>query len=87
MGRVAVVDTPEASSTEEMITEIVAAWRLVPPPKYGHFGPPPDETPLMYPSGSQKRVEWADRALPTPSSMRNVDASCGAAVIPEFPQP
>ena len=81
------MDGPEANSTKEMIEEIVAAWRLFPPPKYGHFGPPPDETPLMYPSGSQKRVEWADRALATPSSMRNVDAGCDAAVIPSFPQP
>ena len=87
LGRVALVDGPEANSTKEMIEEIVAARRLVPPPKYGHFGPPPDETPLMYPSGSQKRVEWADRALATPSSMRNVDAGCDAAVIPSFPQP
>jgi hypothetical protein len=87
MDRVALVDAPETNSTEEMIDEIVADWRLVPPPKYGHFGPPPDETPLMYPSGSQKRVEWADRALATPSSMRNVDAGCDAAVISEFPQP
>jgi len=87
MRRVALVDAPEASSTEEMIEEIIADWRLVPPPKYGNFGPPPDETPLMYPSGSQKRVEWADRALATPNSMRNVDAGCGAAVIAEFPKP
>lgn len=87
LDRVAAVDAPETPSTKEMIEEIVADWRLVPPPKYGHFGPPPDETPLMYPSGSQKRVEWADRALPTPNSMRNVDAGCDAAVIPSFPQP
>lgn len=87
LDRVAVVDAPEATSTEEMLEEIIADWRLVPPPKYGHFGPPPDETPLMYPSGSQKRVEWADRALPTPSSMRNVDAGCDAAIISNFPQP
>ncbi len=85
--RVAAVDAPESESTEKMITEIIAAWRLVPPPKYGHFGPPPDETPLMYPSGTQTRAEWADRPLPTPSSMRNVDAGCDAAVVPSFPQP
>lgn len=87
LSRVAIVDTPETSSTDQMIDEIIADWRLVPPPKYGHFGPPPDETPLMYPSGTQTRVEWADRALPTPSSMRNVDAGCDAAVMPSFPQP
>ena len=87
LNRVAAVDLPEASSTEKMIEEIIADWRLVPPPKYGHFGPPPEETPLMYPSGTQKRVEWADHSLATPSSMRNVDAGCDAAVIPSFPQP
>jgi hypothetical protein len=87
LNRVAIVDLPEASSTEKMIEEIVADWRLVPPPKYGHFGPPSDETPLMYPSGTQKRVEWADRPLATPSSMRNVDAGCDAAVVSSFPQP
>jgi len=80
------VDPEELNSTREAIAEIMNNWRLIPPPLYGRFGPPPDQTPLMYPSGSQMRVEWDGRSLATPSSMRNVDASCDAAVIKNYTQ-
>lgn len=84
--RVAVVDQGEASHTNAMVDEIIERWRRLQPGIYGNFGPPPDETPLMYPSGSQPRLAWAGRAKATPSSMRNVDAACDAGVISEFPQ-
>lgn len=70
-----------------MLTELVTKWRTILPPKYGHFGLPPQETPLMYPSGTEPRMVWANRAKATPSSMRNVDSGCDARVIPQFPQP
>ena len=85
--RVARVDDEERASTEALCDEILARWRELEPPEYGHFGPPPEQTPLMYPSGSQPRALWANRSRATPSSMRNVDAGCDAEVIPQFPQP
>lgn len=84
--RVLAVDPEESDSTRAMLEEIENNWRLIPPPIYGHFGPPPEETPLMHPSGSQTRVEWGGRSLATPSSMRNVDASCDADVIRNYSQ-
>jgi hypothetical protein len=87
LARVAVVDVGEATLTEEMFDEIIEGWRRIQPALYGHFGPQPDETPLMYPSGMQPRALWANRSKATPSSMRNVDAGCDAAVISDFPKP
>jgi len=84
--RVSAVDPGEYAHTSEKLDEIETDWRRIPPPIYGHFGPPPDETPLMYPSGTQIRVEWGERSKATPSSMRNVDASCDADVIRNYSQ-
>ncbi|MDZ7269967.1 MAG: helicase C-terminal domain-containing protein [candidate division KSB1 bacterium] len=82
--RVQAVDPEEFDSTKKVLEEVVGNWRLIPPPLYGHFGPPLDQTPLMYPSGSQVRTEWDGRSLPTPSSMRNVDAGCEAGVVRNY---
>jgi hypothetical protein len=87
VSRIEQVDAGEAKLANIMLADIVALWRAVLPPKYGQFGIPPMETPLMYPSGTEPRVVWATRAKSTPSSMRNVDAGCDAKVIPQFPQP
>jgi hypothetical protein len=80
------VDDGEVALTEEMIIEIIERWRRIQPAIYGDFGAPSEETPLMYPSGSQPRAIWANRSKATPSSMRNVDAGCDAAVIADFPK-
>ena len=85
--RIAFVDGDEAALAETQLAELVRKWRSFLPPKYGRHGPPPEETPLMYPSGTEPRMLWASRAKATPSSMRNVDAGCDASVIPQFPQP
>lgn len=85
--RVKAVDQGEVESAGVMLDKLMAVWRTILPPKYGQFGPPPVETPLMYPSGTEPRAAWATRAKSTPSSMRNVDAGCDASVIPHFPQP
>ena len=86
LARVSAVDAGEAALTGEMFDEIIERWRRIQPALYGHFGPQPDETPLMYPSGMQPRALWATRSKATPSSMRNVDAGCDAAVISDFPK-
>ncbi len=76
--RVLSVDKSEWSGTDLMIDEIVRKWSVAPPPRYGSFGPPQEEMPLMYPAGGQQHPEWNDWPYATPSSMRNVDADCSA---------
>jgi len=85
--RVALIDPDEAIATRQQLEEIFADWRRNPPPRYGDFRPPSPDTPLMYPSGTQKLADWSEPTYPTPSSMRNVDSTCDARVVPRFPQP
>ena len=76
--RVMLVDPDEWSGTDALIDEIIQKWSIAPPPKYGDFGPPSEEMPLMYPAGGQQHPQWQDWPYATPSSMRNVDAECSA---------
>lgn len=80
------VDPDEHDETAAMIDRILAEWRRLPPARYGDFAPPDQPVPLMYPSGSQPLPAWQDRARPTPSSLRNVDAECDATVLTIFPR-
>lgn len=82
--RIEEIDSGECAHSVQMLTDFISRWRTILPPIYGHFGPPPQETPLIYPSGSEPRALWARRSKATPSSMRNVDASCDANVIAQF---
>jgi hypothetical protein len=85
--RIGNIDAEEKKQSEDMLTALLQRWRAILPPIYGHFGPPPQETPLMYPAGSEPRVMWAGRSRATPSSMRSVDAGCDADVISQYPSP
>ncbi len=85
--RVRAVDSDEEAATRRQLKEIFSDWRGNPPPRYGDFRPPSADTPLMYPAGTQKLAEWSEPTYPTPSSMRNVDSTCDARVLPRFPQP
>ena len=76
--RVMSADPDEWPGTENLIDAIIRKWRDAPPPRYGGFGPPLEEMPLMYPAGAQRHPLWYDWPFPTPSSMRNVDADCAA---------
>jgi hypothetical protein len=76
--RVTCVDSDEWPGTEALIDAIMRKWSSAPPPRYGGFGPPSEEMPLMYPAGGQRHPLWYDWPYPTPSSMRNVDADCAA---------
>lgn len=71
-------DPNEWPGTEKLIDAILRKWSGAPPPRYGSFGPPSEEMPLMYPAGAQRHPLWHDWPFPTPSSMRNVDADCAA---------
>lgn len=84
--RIKEVDPAEATLASQMLSDLETRWRTIQPPIYGHFGPIPQETPLMYPAGTEPRAIWATRSRATPSSMRNVDAGCNAKVIQQFPR-
>jgi ATP-dependent helicase YprA (DUF1998 family) len=83
--RVEKVDPDELDRTREELDEFIVEWKRSPQNKYGDFAPPTEDIPLMYPAGSQPLPEWLDRAIPTPSSMRNVDATCDAQTISAYP--
>jgi hypothetical protein len=85
--RVRAVDPGEEEAARRQLKEIFSDWRGNPPPRYGDFKPPSADTPLMYPAGTQKLAEWSEPTYQTPSSMRNVDSTCDARVLPKFPQP
>jgi len=85
--RVCNVDEEQLDSVLERLNFIISEWRRVPPSKYGGFAPPDPEEPLMFPSGSERHPRWSTRPLPTPSSMRNVDATCDLGVLSSFPDP
>lgn len=87
LDRVSNIDPDERKSTQSLIEELLARWERVLPPRYGDFGPPQTEVPLMYPAGTQPLDAWNGKSLSTPSSMRHVDASCEAAVIGQYPRP
>lgn len=76
--RVMAVEPDEWPNTEALFDDIIAKWSTAPPPRYGNFGPPSEEIPLMYPAGTQQHPLWGAWPFATPSSMRNVDSDCGA---------
>lgn len=84
--RVEKVDCDELDRTQEELDSFIEDWERSPHNKYGDFAPPTEDVPLMYPAGTQPLLAWLDRAIPTPSSMRNVDATCDAQMIVAYPQ-
>jgi len=87
LDRTSNVDSEQMSAVLDRFNFIIDEWCRVPPPRYGDFGPPDEEEPLMYPSGTARHPRWSIRPLPTPSSMRNVDATCDTGVPSSYPQP
>ena len=85
--RVKDIDSDERNLTMKYFDELIDRWRRVLPPEYGGFGPPGPNIPLMYPAGSEPLEGWVGRSWPTLSSLRNVDASCEAATISQYPEP
>jgi hypothetical protein len=85
LARIVAIDPDEEQQAARQLDRIFSDWRRNPPPRYGDFRPASSDTPLMYPSGAQKMPDWSEPTYPTPSSMRNVDSTCDARVIPQFP--
>lgn len=90
LDRVKAVDESELHSTEEMLDRILQRWKTAPPARYGGFGAPGEEAPLMYPDASEPPKGWEAHTRqppwPTPTSMRNVDATCELAVVEDYPE-
>jgi hypothetical protein len=82
--RVYSIDTDEADQTIRLLMERINEWRRYLPSRYGDFAPPSPILPLMYPAGTTPLDEWDDKPWPTPSSMRNVDASCEARILANY---
>lgn len=83
LNRVKSIDGDEYERTEKLIQEQLDYWKRNPPLIYGSFGQLSD-IPLMYPAGTNPPEDIKLRAWSTPTSMRNVDSTCEAAVIHDY---
>lgn len=79
--RVHLIDDGEYEKTLELIEEKLNYWKNELPLVYGSFGQQTN-IPLMYPAGTNPSEDIKARAWSTPTSMRNVDSTCEAYVIP-----
>jgi hypothetical protein len=79
--RVQLIDKEEYDKTLDLIEEKLDYWRNELPLVYGSFGEQIN-IPLMYPAGTNPPEDIKSRAWSTPTSMRNVDSTCEAYVIP-----
>jgi hypothetical protein len=84
--RVHGVDPEEEALTLDRLDYLLRRWREILPSRYGDFGPVRVETPLLFPAGSEPNPAWDGVAWPTPTSMRNVDATCEADICQAFPE-
>lgn len=83
--RVSLIDPGELDATLDQIDHIWDEWRKNNPSKYGFmWNSDSDQTVLMVSSAHNQFEDGLRNAFPTPTSMRNVDASCEAGIIPEY---
>ena len=69
----------EVERTEKDILEIFRRWKEIQPLKFGSMSLDQSiEGTLMYPSGTEKKIEGDQ--FETPTSMRNVDRECSARI-------
>ena len=84
--RVAGIDSDALEATLDEMENIMQNWKDWNPkkwePKRNFDGSYADTPPLMYPAGSYPSEAWGEKGIATPTSMRNVDASCEARVLP-----
>jgi hypothetical protein len=84
--RVSTVDPEELELTLKLLQERINEWSRRLPPKYGDFYQQTSEVPLMYPAGMTPPDEWDLKSWPTPTSLRDVDVDCDAAVLERYPE-
>ncbi len=80
------VDPEHSDLVVNKLHDLLKQWNEFRPGNWGGFGRPPENQPLMYPAGTEPRIEW-DMSWPTPTSMRNVDLECLARVVSTYPDP
>lgn len=83
--RVESIDGEELDATLDRMEYILQCWEDWNPRKWEPAKNPDwsytDAVPLMYSAGSRPNEAWDDRGHETPTSMRNVDASCEAEIL------
>ncbi len=84
--RVEKVDPGECDYLLHVLGRRLEEWRSWAPASYGGFGTIPEDPPLMHPAGSHVPESWEGRSWPTPSSLRNVDATCEAEITFHYNQ-
>lgn len=84
--RIEKIDPDELEATLAQMEDIIRRWEDWNPQKWEpelnrdwSYG---NAVPLMYFSGGHRNEAWGKRGMETPSSMRSVDASCQAEVLP-----
>jgi len=78
--RVLKIEKEEYDSTLKLLAEKINEWQMELPIEYGGFGNQQTSV-LMYPAGSAVN-ENLKGAWSTPTSMRNVDSTCDAYIMP-----
>ncbi|MEK6615564.1 MAG: helicase-related protein [Bacteroidota bacterium] len=82
--RVNLIDEEEYEKTLELIEEKLEYWKNELPMIYGKPSGQITDIPLMYSAGTNPPEDIKARAWSTPTSMRNVDATCDATVITDY---
>ena len=84
--RVETIDKDELEATRTQMKDFLECWQDWNPrkwePKLNRDWSYADPLPLMYTAGSQPNAAWGEQGKETPTSMRSVDASCEAEVLP-----
>jgi hypothetical protein len=80
--RVNLIDEEEYEKTLELVEEKLEYWKNELPMVYGKPFEQITDVPLMYSAGTNPPEDIKARAWSTPTSMRNVDSTCEAYVIP-----
>lgn len=83
--RVEDIDSDELSATQAAMDTFMEDWEDWNPkrwePKWNPDLSFADPVPLMYAAGAHPNEAWGEQGKETPTSMRNVDASCQAKII------
>jgi hypothetical protein len=80
------IDRDELDATLAQMEHIIRCWEDWNPqrwvPELNRDWSYGDAVPLMFPAGSHRNEAWGKRGIETPTSLRSVDASCEAEVLP-----
>ncbi len=78
--RIRQIDPEELDNFQRVFDSRVQEWNQWQPAKWTNWDPS-DDIPLIYAAGEYMSPDEASRSWPTPLSLRNVDASCLAAIM------